>query len=312
MVFIRVTALLTAIGLAAVDARAGLFEDIYRGLDVLATPSGFPVFPSPDGGFVNGQRSGRLRIVPDRAGRGYALEFDRSFGADTRGRPEVLDLGGYELQLNGAMQATAGFTRRGFLVGNYDFAANNLGYRLSDKTGLQDYELSGVLNVNQSVEVNQFGFYTLRMNVSNSNSTLTQDGVIIRNSEDISFDVGPINVEGNIYFDALLAVLGAVGVDTSQLAALSPKSPIDRIADELQAQFQNAARVAGVSLTADGNSVVLNDSGRGQAALFVGPQPLNAATPTTVGGEVSYLPEPGTLLLVGLGGVLFGAARRRA
>jgi hypothetical protein len=307
----RFAAALAVGALAMAELRAGLFEDIYRGLDVLATPSGFPVFPSPDGGFGNGQRQGRLRIVPDRAGRGYTLEFDRTFGVDTRGRPEVLDLGAYELELNGSMQATAGYTSRGYLVGNYDFAANNLNYRLTDKTGLQDYELTGTLNVVQSMEVNAFGFYTLQMQVSNANSTLTQDGVIIRDTEDVSFDVGPINVEGNIYFDALVTVLGAIGVDTTELAALSPKSPVDRIAEELQAQFENAARVAGVSVTAQGDTVVLNDATRQRPQILVGPQPLPSADDSAVAGAVSFVPEPGTLLLLGIGAATFGVARRR-
>ncbi len=299
---VRCSAIVLTAALGVSDLRAGLFQDLYRGLDVLATPSGFPVFPLPDGGFGNGQRQGRLRIVPDAAGRGYTLEFDRTFGVDTRGRPEVLDLGPYELELNGSMQATAGFTRRGYLVGNVDFTTSNLSYRMSNKSGLQDYELTGVLNVQQSMEVNQFGFYTLSLNVNNTNATLTQDGVIARNSEDVSFDVGPINIEGNIYFDALVGLLGAIGVDTSGLTALSPKSPIDRIADALSAEFNQATQVAGETYSADRARQLLASD------LVTGPQQPDAL----VAPVINLIPEPGTLVLLALGGVTLTGIRRRA
>lgn len=100
----RPAAICTLIVLAAASvpqAQSGLYEDIYRGLQLAATPSGYPLTGTADGTRVNGQRAGRLRILPDQVGQGYTLEFDRSFGQDSRGRPEILDLGAYELELAG-------------------------------------------------------------------------------------------------------------------------------------------------------------------------------------------------------------------
>ena len=62
----------------APSAQGGLFEDIYRGFDVLATPSGAPIGYTSDGFRTNGSRVGRLRIMPDRVGHGYTLEFNRN------------------------------------------------------------------------------------------------------------------------------------------------------------------------------------------------------------------------------------------
>ena len=103
----------------------GLWTELYRGLDILATPSGSPIFPTGDGTRVNGQRSGRLRHVQNVPGDGWTLEFDRSFGNDSRGRPEILDLGAFEIEMAGAIQTTAGFTSRGFLIGDLNSNINN-------------------------------------------------------------------------------------------------------------------------------------------------------------------------------------------
>ena len=48
----------------AASAQAGLYQDIYRGLDTLATPLGSVLATTADGTRVNGARSGRLRIAP--------------------------------------------------------------------------------------------------------------------------------------------------------------------------------------------------------------------------------------------------------
>lgn len=296
---------------SAPQASGGLWEDVFRGLDYAATPSGFPVFSSGDGGQVNGGRYGRVRILPDRVGQGYTLEFDRVFGPDTRGRPELLDLGALELQLNGLTSATAGFTRRGFLIGNANFIANNLAYAVRDKTGAQDLELTGTMNVANAIEVNQFGFYTLDIDVTNTNSQLIADGVVVRDTEDMNFDVGPIRVEGNIFFDGLVALLASAGVDTTALEELSPKSPIDAIVEEMQSALNSQTLIAGEQLTRDdvrvSTSPITIDAARSiEDALTVAPTALTQ----TDGNSRSFVPEPGALLLIGVGGAVLWRVRR--
>lgn len=285
---------LAAVALYAVTpASAGLFEEIYRGLDLLATPSGGPLIGSPDGTRSNGQRSGRLRIVPDRVGRGYTLEFDRSFGVDSRGRPEVLDLGVYELELSGASQGTFGFTKRGMLIGNATFQTNNVNYALRGKTGAQDFVLTGTGQVSSAFEINQLGFYTVNFDFSNTNSQLEVDGLLVDGENDTDFDIGPINVEGNIFVDAFVGLLGAVGVDTTGLEQVFPDSPIDLLTDSIREQLRLPEAVAGSQYT-NVDPLTLNSSA--------------AALDAAQTGDLTLVPEPAAVMLLALGAVLL---RRR-
>jgi hypothetical protein len=238
----RSTLLLLFVGFVCTSAQAGIYEQLFRGLQVAATPSGFPLFSNGIGGRVNGARSGRVRIVPSGVGPGYQLELDRSFGVDSTGRPEIFYLGGMgQLQLNGGLQWTAGYNGEKFRTYRSDFALANLSYDLSTNFGVQDAELTGVLNANSFMRVNPLGFYTIELDVANTNSALELDGVVVRDNEELNFDIGPISVEGNLFVDGLAALLTGLGVDTSGIEGFDPESPIDRITDEIEQALQAAA-----------------------------------------------------------------------
>ncbi len=305
---------LTAV-VAVNPAHAGLWEELFRGLQLAATPTGTP----------DGQRFGRLAVVPNRLGKGWDIEFDRSFGADGRGRPEVYDLGAAELELSGTVQSTLGFTRRLFLIGSGDTTINNLNYALRFKSGAQDATLTGLLNAQGALEVNQFGFYDLSLNVANTNGALTLDGVVVEDSEATNFDIGPINVKGNIFFDGAVALLASMGVDTDGLASNFGKSPIDQIADAIQEQLRAVeTRVAGINLSNPASSIVADaqatviatalglpaDGVSGPASgLSMPTAPLGSGTTRPQAGVV---PEPSAVGLILLGAALVAWRRRRA
>ena len=308
--------LIVALGLT--PTQAGTFQDIYRGLELLATPSGFPIFSSGDGTRYNGARSGRLRIVPSGIGSGYQLEFDRTFGNDSRGRPETLHLAGLaDLILSGSAQMTLGYNGKEFRSISGSASVNSLNYILRSKTGFQDVELSGSLGLSQAFEVNPLGFYELVFNLSNTNSTLFVDGVLARDTEDINFDLGPIVVGGNIFFDASLAVLTGLGVDTSELEEIFPRSPIDQINDAIEAQLQEMRAIAGNTLESDlalslTQAVLQGDAEAADHLLAeVASEPFDAAGDASDRGQPNLVPEPGTLLLVALGGSTLWYWRRR-
>jgi hypothetical protein len=154
-----------ALGLFALvgtlGAEAGLWRDVFRGLDLSATPTGSPVVTTGDGTRVNGARSGRLRIVPNGVlGKGYRLEYNRSFGADSQGRPETLHFGIFsDLTLQGAVQATAGYDQfqKKVFSGDANFTVNSLQYDLKTKFGVQDAELTGTLNATGTLSLNPLG-----------------------------------------------------------------------------------------------------------------------------------------------------------
>lgn len=104
------------------------------------------------------------------------------------------------------------------------------------------------------MEINQYGFYTLNLDVNNLDSQLVVDGVVVTGDTITNFDVGPINVKGNVFYDGLIALLAGLGVDTTGLEQLTPESPIDRIADSFQQQMQSLGMVAGINTPATDSS----------------------------------------------------------
>lgn len=284
-----------SLGLLSASASAGVFQDVFHGLQLAATPSGFPVLPTSDGTRVNGQRAGRVRIIPETLGQGYSLEFNRSFGLDSGGRPETFDLGPVDLQLNGNTAMTAGFTRRGFLIGSMNVNAQGLDYLLRAKSGIQDAELSGTIDANSTIEINQFGFYTINTLVTNSGSRLTVDGVVADDFVATDLGVGPINIEGNIFIDILASGLAQAGVDTSGLETLFPRSPIDQITNSIQQGALNAATAAGLL---DGTAQV-----RGAAFGAELPSDLDSIPTSLPNSAAAALPEPATLAMLLLGAI---------
>lgn len=308
MAQLRISLLALATLLCSAPALGGLYEDLYRGLGYLATPTGSPITGVAGGGMANGNRFGRLRILPNEFGEGYRLELDRTFGGDTRGRPEVLDIGNLELELSGAMAATIQYTGRGIQTVNADIFANNLSYSLRDKFGFQDFEVRGTLSVNHQLEVSRLGFYYLDLEISNVNASLISDGLIVDGPTDADFDIGPISIRGNVFVDAAAAALNAFGVDTSGLEGLFPESPIARINDEIEA-YINQHLVLGEAFTADLADGTLNSASAAVARDFIGGLVATVDEAATYESSPFGVPESSTLLLIGAL-VLIGMRRR--
>jgi hypothetical protein len=297
--------------LSASPAFAGLWDNIYQGLDYFVTPSGAPINLSGDGFQTNGQRSGRLRIMPNAAGQGYRLELDRVFGADSSGRPEVLDVGPYELELSGAVSSTLGFTTRFLPTGNADVGVSNLNYVLRGKSGVQDVTLRGTLNGGENLEVNPLGFYTLNLELDNTNSQIEMDGVIVDNSSsDTDFNIGPINIKGNIYYDMFVGLLSSVGVDTTGLSDLFPASPIDRISQEIQDAFAKQVDTLGARIQTDMISGAQDPQLAADTQRFMNDLVHAAGPNPPAGAGVGTVPEPASLALVGGAAVIFLLRRR--
>lgn len=306
----RLALIAVSVTLAAPSAQAGFFESLYGAFYVASTPSGGPVGFTSSGARVNGSRLGRVRVVPNRLGDGWRFEFDRAFGPDQFGRPEVFDLGNLELQLQGSTATTAEFTTRGIPQVEFQSSINSLNYTLRGVTGGQDFELDGVLDLFSTVDINPLGFYDLSVNVANQNSELVLEGLGAEGEFDTDYNIGPISVRGNIFFDAVVATLASFGVDVSGIVGVFPDSPIDRIAEEIQASMQKQVdelqqrliapdgaqtAIAGLAWSLDES---LTGSGAAIGAEPLGPPPASPAP----------VPEPAALLSLALGGLLL---RRR-
>jgi hypothetical protein len=303
------------LGLGVTVAEASPWQEIWRDLDILATPLGGPLSTTADGTRVNGARSGRLRIVPNGIGGGYQLELDRTFGVDSRGRPEELRINGLaDITLDGATELTLGYNGKGaFRLYHGDFAANNLSYSARTTNGAQDVQLVGTLNVANSFEVNPLGFYTVSVNIRNTNSQLFLDGVLAQDQQATNFDIGPIVIRGNAYYDATLALLTAAGVDTTDLEKVFPRSP----APQIDQAIQDALQDAGLTGTAEARLAPLVAKAvtdQTTSDLVAGLLSDSALTGEgSSGASTLVAPEPGTLALFGTGAmVLLWYWRRRA
>ncbi len=316
-------AIVVASLLATGSASASLWDNVFRGLDLIATPSGSPITTTGDGTRVNGARNGRVRIVPNGViGKGYRLEFDRSFGVDSSGRPETFRFAGLgEMTLSGNTQFTAGFTRpkKGLYFGDMNFVANNLSYDIRTRLGAQDAALSGTLNAVGTLNANVFGFYDLTLNVSNTNSQFTVDGVAANDETNTNFDIGPVSLKGNLYVDLLSGGLANAGLAALDLESLFDRSPIafsnDAIAEGLQESaaddnLDDRSRVASLMLR-----TVL---GQDQAAaselmesLVASDGALLSSLDESSAPATQAIPESGTLTLLIAGGALLSARRRR-
>jgi hypothetical protein len=310
-------ALLASAGMAV--AHADIWQDVYRDLGYFVTPTGSPVQTTNDGFRVNGARSGRLRIVPNGVfGGGYRVELDRTFGADATGRPEVFRFGTLgSATLSGSIQGTAGYDSLGKSKSGFaNLTVSNLNYDIKTKLGVQDAELTGTLNVSDQLQANVLGFYDVTVNVSNANSKLVLDGVVVSDTTPTNFDVGPIVVHGNLLVDATAALLTLLGVDATTLEEMFPASAISQIDTAIQAQMQAASAVAGTTAENDMASLLV------QSVLGRDSEAANTLIQGVVDGTISgngesahssslLVPEPGTLVLLALGASTAWYWRRR-
>lgn len=287
------------------SAYAGLFSDVYQGLNYAVTPTGSPISPAAGGGFQNGSRFGRVRIVPNRLGDGYRLELDRDFGPDTTGRPEIFNVGVAQLQLQGQTQTTAEYTSRfHFYSGSITSAINNLNYDLKTKVGAQDAELSGTLNGSATMNINELGFYTLTVNIANTDSNLALDGLVINDpNKDTNFNVGPISVKGNLFADAVAAGASSLGANIQGFDKVFPKSGIATIDSIIANSIATQGSKTGTSSETDAASLGLTTDQLNQlktsllsdvtSAMFQQNSGAFAAALAETGSPVS-VPEPVT------------------
>jgi hypothetical protein len=278
------------------------------------------------------------RLEYNRTGGGYTYQNVRFFGPDSFNNPNTLDLGPLKIQLGGidpAIQATGqpigianrvGYTtrfipevffdsttgQRAFdnFSGVSSFVPTPLLYTVTMTTGVQDFEWSGAARIESSGRINAMGFYKYDLQFTNVGQH-TADGVLVQNEEATDFDIGPINVEGNLLMDALAGVLqglgqGASAVPERVFSAASGKTKTGReLAQELnggatltdeemeflvQEMLANAIRSDPIGFAMNG----LPQDLPGFEGLHLD---LTADTDAPATGEAS-VPEPGTLLLL--------------
>lgn len=188
---IRLMGLLAAGMAVPATAHAGMFEKVLLGL----SEAGFNFVAEEN--FLSG---------------GSDLIVTRTFNGET------LDFGATELSLQGSPTFT--FTTGGRGIDLLEVSVNTGGtpfnYLLTTDTGNQITTLNGSFLLDASAKFNEFGYYDMTFNVS-SRQSYTNDGRFSNDPLTQDFDVGPINLRGNIFADLLAVVTDplfqALGVD---------------------------------------------------------------------------------------------------
>ncbi|MBN2563376.1 MAG: hypothetical protein JXQ75_20845 [Phycisphaerae bacterium] len=195
---------------------------------------------NPQGGPLYDHNRFDQRVEYNRAGQGYTYESYRFYGPDSYGNTNTLDLGLFKVELGvdptvvGSPQpmgvhSRAGYTttfipevfiesqtgQRGYnqLSGLTTFSAAPMHYTVTFNAGVQDFEWSGNALIDMNGRMNLLGFYDFELRFTNVGS-YEADGLFVHDEQVTDFDIGPINVSGNIALDVLAGLLQTDGAST--------------------------------------------------------------------------------------------------
>jgi hypothetical protein len=200
------------------------------------------------------------------------------------------DFGAGDLSLNGplSLQVSAG----GRLLPQFDVSlttavngstnATPLSYVFSNNIGgAQSSQISGTVLADVNFSLNALGFYDLGITYS-SRQNVTKDGLPVTGGTANDFDLGPVNISGNLYADILAMLTDPIFNQAGQT------NPFD--------SFSGRAQL----------SEILQTSARDmQTSLADGSDPSSAAK------GFATVPEPAVLMLMLLGIPAILARQRR-
>jgi hypothetical protein len=275
----------------------------------------------------------------NRLAQGYTYESYRFVGPDSFGNANTLDLGPLKVQLGVdptvtnssqpiGVHSSIGYTttllpavffnmetgQRSYnqFSGISTFAPTPLHYTVTLNTGVEDLEWSGNALIRSSGNLNALGFYDLSLRFTNVGN-YTADGLLVKDEQVTDFDLGPINVSGNLFLDATSSFQQSLGLPSQAdfTRILSGASDKQKQVDDLLAKTR-----AGGTLTdaewqfllqqmiqtayrTDPLGVVLNGLPQ-EVRGFEGLSFDMVASEVDTGASAadsSLVPEPGTLAL---------------
>lgn len=273
---------------AALPAQAGVFTNIVRGLEY----SGFQF-----------------------AGQSNPLSGGSEFYLGRTFTGETLDFGATDLTLSGPINFTFSTGGRTLPVLDFSLSTNDqpFEYVYQTSTGSEDYLVEGSFLLDATGSINTFGFYDLRLQLSSRQDVFLdgryQDGT----EEQLDFDIGPIDVSGNIFADLLAQLFDPF------FTVLGIENPFDSFSGRTQRENMLQAMVAdaqtkldtGAKLSAEEIGKIM---GLSDAFSRMGDDvPDLSFIDNTLANEQALfqpIPEPGALMFL-LGPVAYLIARRR-
>jgi len=211
---IRCSVVVTLVTLvSASPAPADFWKNLGGGLQYLADPSGF--------GAINGGRTGFMAFDYNRLSDGWRVDWSKTFGPDRFGRPHRIDVGPAQLTFNsGTLSWTADYNKRLLPGVNFDIATPApINYTYELNTGFQDLvTINSQLSLAGGGNINLLGFYDFQLQIVHTGA-FESDG-LVEDSGHMNFDVGPIDVSGNIFIDLVTGAFEAIGVPPEDLAPI--------------------------------------------------------------------------------------------
>ncbi|MHC5109642.1 MAG: hypothetical protein ACYTHJ_07165 [Planctomycetota bacterium] len=257
----------TLLALSATSVQAGIIRDVRWGLEY----AGF-----------------ETSAWRDFIGNGINVEAVTVF-------PDIpIDIGIAEYSISGpmSMELYAGGRALDVVKLRFQTALQNnepsvpITYTASYDVGGQQADITGSLLIDGEFTLNSFLFYSIELEYS-SRQTVVRDGNIVDDELETDFDVGPLNIRGNIIADVLAAI-------TSPLLGNDPETnPFIELSgrNQFKELLQSAKNPAVLDLA---TGALPGDYG------FLAPAEadLEAAAASRNIGSVGVVPEPAVLALM--------------
>jgi hypothetical protein len=219
---------LVAILIPASDARGGAFGDVLVGLD-----------------FAGFQYTGQNNPLSN----GFSASATRNF------QNTLLDFGATELTLTGPVGVSLTTSNRGFRTLDFNITAgapgNPLIYNFVSDTGGTEVNIDGSQVFQVVGSINQFGWYDMRVQLSGRQTVTSTGRFANSDGEVMDFDVGPIDVSGNLFADLLATITdpfyqsaGFENIFASFSGRTARESALDSTVSKLRAKM-----AAGIDLT---------------------------------------------------------------
>lgn len=249
---------------------------------------------------------------PNPLSNGGDVQITRNFQGET------LDFGAMELSLNGPITTNFAYSNR--IIRTVDMSFSTLGqplqYVYNADTGGQQVTVAGSFALDGNLSINQFGFYDLSFDLSSRQDIFQEGRFRNADGEEQDFDLGPVDVSGNIFADMLASVFDPFFDATNTVNIFANFSG----RTEREVKLENAARrleaklASGQQLTSHEVSAFMTDSLEAQvhgdrvpSMAFLDLSYGSSITGSGSGG--GPIPEPSTLVLLGCIGVGMALAR---
>lgn len=197
--------------------------------------------------------------------------------------------------------------------------AQPLTYLLNIDSGTSDTTINGNFLFDTRAKINKFGSYDFRFAFSNRETTSVRGRFDEANGTTLDFDIGPIDIEGNIFADLLASVTepffqaaGAENVFAQFSGQVFRRQENDAFLAALQAKLDAGEAITereAAELTArSAISSVLGDPFADDSFISTA---LASIDDASTGASGTAVPEPTAGLLLGTGLLLSTMRRRR-